>query len=117
MRKILLSSVLLLSAMMSYAHHTPAHIEEQVKGLMPVKTALKQIDHTPVILKGYIVESKGKGTYLFKDSSGKILVNIKDNLLNGKTIDKNKAVTLVGELSVDKSYQPRRVSVNVVAVK
>ncbi|MBQ7585506.1 MAG: YgiW/YdeI family stress tolerance OB fold protein [Desulfovibrionaceae bacterium] len=64
-------------------------------------------DETPVVLTGYIISRAGGDHehYLFRDSSGEIVVDIDDKLFMGRTVTPTTKVRLYGE--VDKEMLER----------
>ena len=64
-------------------------------------------DDTPVVLIGHIVSRAGGDHehYLFRDSTGEIVVDIDDKLFMGRTVTPQTTVRLYGE--VDKELMER----------
>lgn len=84
--------------------------------LTTVKTALTLKDDTKISVKGYIVKANGDEKYQFRDATGTIVVEIDDDLWQGKPIHAKTAVTLMGEVDVD--YKPnKQVSIDVDRVQ
>ena len=80
-----------------------------------VKEALTLRDDTKVQLKGYIVKAIGDEKYEFKDNTGRIMVDIDDDLWYGRTLSAKTPVTIIGEVDID--YKPmKRVEIDVDAV-
>lgn len=71
-----------------------------------VKAALNAKDDTKVKLTGTIVKYLDDETYVFRDSTGTINVEIDDDLWNGKPIHSTTKITLIGE--VDVNHKPNR---------
>ena len=59
-------------------------------------------DKAPAILRGNIVSFLGGDRYLFRDSSGDIMIKIKHDRWWGQTVGPNDIVELGGELKRDK---------------
>ncbi len=76
-------------------------------GVTTVAQAKSARDDTPVVLTGHIV-SRAAGDhehYLFRDSTGEIVVDIDDELFLGRTVTPETTVRLYGE--VDKELMER----------
>lgn len=63
-----------------------------------VKQALEMKDDTPVLLKGNIEQSLGDEKYLFKDSTGTIIVEIDKKRWKGQEITPADTVEISGEV-------------------
>ncbi|MDR2518785.1 MAG: NirD/YgiW/YdeI family stress tolerance protein [Spirochaetaceae bacterium] len=63
--------------------------------------AKKLRDHTPVVLRGNILRFLGDEKYLFQDASGKIVIEIDDNIWNGLEVHSTDTVEIVGEIDKD----------------
>ena len=69
--------------------------------ITPVSKALKMKDDTHATLKGNIVKQVGHEKYLFKDSTGEIVVEIDDDDWGGVTVGPQDTVELIGEIDKD----------------
>ena len=58
-------------------------------------------DDSPVIVRGYLVEQNGENSYLFRDNSGTINLEIEEDDWNGQTFVPTDFVEVWGE--VDKN--------------
>lgn len=58
-------------------------------------------DDSKVLIKGQLVKSLGDEKYEFKDSTGTMIVDIDNDKWNGKAVNANTRVTLLGEIDVD----------------
>ncbi|MBQ7609223.1 MAG: NirD/YgiW/YdeI family stress tolerance protein [Desulfovibrionaceae bacterium] len=76
-------------------------------GVTTVAQAKKAWDDTPVVLTGHIVSRAGGDHehYIFRDSTGEIVVDIDDKLFYGRTVTPQTTVRLYGE--VDKEMMER----------
>lgn len=76
-------------------------------GVTTVAQAKSARDDTPVVLTGHIVSRAGGDHehYLFRDSTGEIVVDIDDELFLGRTVTPETTVRLYGE--VDKELMER----------
>ncbi len=76
-------------------------------GVTTVAQAKSAWDDTPVVLTGHIVSRAGgdHDHYLFRDSTGEIMVEIDDELFMGRTVTPQTTVRLYGE--VDKELVGR----------
>lgn len=90
------------------AHHTPEHTAQQSRELAKdVKTAKKRADGAPVELKGALIKKIGDEKYIFKDRTGTITVEIDDDLIQGRKVNKKQIVTLIGEVDIEEDDQHR----------
>lgn len=79
--------------------------------------ALKAGDDTPCVLEGRIkarIQGR-KNRYLFEDSSGRIIVEIKKKIFGNMTITPENIVRLEGEVEADDKY-PNEVEVDYIFV-
>jgi len=74
-----------------------------------VKHALKLQDDTPVVLDGTIIKQLDEEHFLFQDRTGKIVVEIDDDLLEKRPLKPHQKVRLFGE--VDKELHKTTVEV------
>ena len=65
---------------------------------MTVKQALSMRDDSVVVLTGKIVSSLGDEKYLFKDSTGEVMIEIDDEDWHGVTVTPENTIEIVGEL-------------------
>lgn len=64
-----------------------------------VAKALKAKDDTPCVLEGYIVSSgPERERYIFKDSTGQMVIELDDDLFTGRTVTPSNLVRLYGEV-------------------
>ena len=107
MKKVLLSSVLVLSLFGAGFQDakTPANQENyggftgpQAQGANTVAGALKASDDTMVTLKGNIIRQVAHEKYEFKDSTGVIIVEIDDDKWYGLSVGPNDVVEIYGEV-------------------
>ena len=82
--------------------------------ITPVKNIAAMNDDTPVILRGTIVKSLGMDLYLFRDDTGVIQVEVRDNIWPEKKITPNDIVELHGE--TDKGLNSVKVEIDLVIV-
>ena len=69
---------------------------------VPVSQVYSYPDKAPAILRGNIVQFLGGDLYLFRDTSGDIIIKIKQDRWWGVTVGPNDLVELGGELKRDK---------------
>lgn len=107
MKKVLLSSVLVLSLFGAGFQDakTPANqgnyggfTGPQAQGANTVAAALKAWDDTMVTLKGNIIRQIAHEKYEFKDSTGVIIVEIDDDKWYGLSVGPNDVVEIYGEV-------------------
>lgn len=115
MKKTLILTTLMaslaLATPIAMAHHTPEHTAQQSRELAKdVKTAKKRADGAPVELKGSLIKKIGDEKYIFKDRTGKITVEIDDDLMQGRKLDKKQVVTLIGEVDIEEDEQHRYIA-------
>lgn len=115
--KILLSSALVVSAGIALAN-TPVNQAAIAQAQATVKTvqqALTAKDDAQVELRGHVVKALGDEKYEFRDNTGTIVVEIDDELWQGRPIAANATVTLSGKVDVD--YKPtKRVEIDVKSI-
>ena len=69
-------------------------------------------DDTKAVLRGNIVRQVKHEKYLFKDSTGEIVVEIDDDDWGGVTVGPNDTVELIGE--IDKDFNKIEFDVDIV---
>ena len=69
---------------------------------VPVSQVYSYPDKAPAVLRGNIVQGLGGDLYLFRDSSGDIVIKIKHDRWWGLSVGPNDLVELGGELKRDK---------------
>ncbi|MBQ7450433.1 YgiW/YdeI family stress tolerance OB fold protein [bacterium] len=102
MKKLLISLILMLFAGLSagYAYEIGG-FQDNNSTILTVSEALKVKDDTYVTLKGNIIRRISNEKYMFKDSTGSIVVKIKDYKWMGQTVDANDTVEISGEIDKD----------------
>ena len=122
MKKVLLSSVLVLSLFGAGFQDakTPANQENyggftgpQAQGANTVAGALKASDDTMVTLKGNIIRQVAHEKYEFKDSTGVMIVEIDDDKWNGLSVGPNDVVEIYGEVDSE-IYRKNEVDVKFI---
>ena len=122
MKKVLLSSVLVLSLFGAGFQDakTPANQENyggftgpQAQGANTVAGALKARDDTMVTLKGNIIRQVAHKKYEFKDSTGVMIVEIDDDKWNGLSVGPNDVVEIYGEVDSE-IYRKNEVDVKFI---
>ncbi|MCI7363016.1 MAG: NirD/YgiW/YdeI family stress tolerance protein [Campylobacter sp.] len=122
MKKVLLSSVLVLSLFGAGFQDakTPANQENyggftgpQAQGANTVAGALKARDDTMVTLKGNIIRQVAHEKYEFKDSTGVMIVEIDDDKWNGLSVGPNDVVEIYGEVDSE-IYRKNEVDVKFI---
>lgn len=102
-----LSLIVVLVAGVAHAgdhHKAPAGGGFQGPGadLTTVQSALNMKDDANVRLVGHIEKSLGDEKYMFKDNTGEIIVEIDNDLWQGRTVTPNDSIEINGE--VDKEW-------------
>ena len=122
MKKVLLSSVLVLSLFGAGFQDakTPANQENyggftgpQAQDANTVAGALKARDDTMVTLKGNIIRQVAHEKYEFKDSTGVIIVEIDDDKWYGLSVGPNDVVEIYGEVDSE-IYRKNEVDVKFI---
>ena len=80
-----------------------------------VQGALKAADETPVVLTGNITQALGNETYMFKDATGEIRLEIDSEDWRQQTVSPKDTVTIYGE--VDNEWTHRKIDVDVIQKK
>ena len=77
-----------------------------------VRQAALLPDKNQVLLKGNIVHSIGKDRYFFRDATGDIIIEVKQNIWSGLTVCPSDEVEIFGQLKRDrKNWQMLHVEV------
>ena len=122
MKKVLLSSVLVLSLFGAGFQDakTPANQQNyggftgpHAQGANTVAGALKASDDTMVTLKGNIIRQVAHEKYEFKDSTGVMIVEIDDDKWNGLSVGPNDVVEIYGEVDSE-IYRKNEVDVKFI---
>lgn len=114
--KILLGTTFVVSAGVAVANMPVNHAAVAPTAVKTVKQALTAKDDTQVELRGHVVKSLGDEKYEFRDNTGTIIVEIDNELWQGRPIAANTTVTLLGEVDVD--YKPsKRVEIDVKSIR
>ena len=126
MKKVLLSSVLVLSLFGAGFQDakTPVNQENyggnyggftgpQAQGANTVAGALKAWDDTMVTLKGNIIHQVAHEKYEFKDNTGVMIVEIDDDKWNGLSVGPNDVVEIYGEVDSE-IYRKNEVDVKFI---
>ena len=105
-----LSLIVLFTAGIAQAeHHHKAPMGGGFKGpgieVTTIQNALNMKDDTNVRLIGTIVQSLGDEKYMFKDSTGEIVVEIDNDLWQGRTITPKDTIEISGD--VDKEWNEK----------
>lgn len=74
---------------------------------MTVKQALDMRDDSIVVLTGKIVNSLGDEKYLFRDSTGDVIIEIDDEDWHGVTVSPENTIEIVGELDKEFFDKPK----------
>lgn len=116
----LLSKTALITSLVGVSTFALANTAINQMALTPTTTSVKHAltlkDDSKVQLKGYVVKAVGDEKYQFRDKTGTIIVDIDDELWQGKPINATTLVTLIGEVDID--YRPaKRIEVDVDAVQ
>jgi len=100
-KKWLLLSLIIFSALISAEEVMPmrqTYVGVAGEYRLTVKQALTARDDTLVLLKGYIISSKGDDEYWFADATGRIEIEIDDHLFMETPVSSYMSVTIVGEI-------------------
>lgn len=99
-----------------YARNLGGGFEGPGLKVSSVAEALKLADETPVVLEGSIVKSLGHEKYLFKDSSGSVVIEIDNDDWNGITVKPENIIEIKGE--VDKEiFKDTKIDVDSISLK
>ena len=103
---ILSLSVLLVTSVAQAGHHHKATAGGGFQGpgaeLTTVQATLNMKDDANVRLVGHIEKSLGDEKYMFKDNTGEIIVEIDNDLWQGRTVTPNDSIEINGD--VDKEW-------------
>ncbi len=111
MKKIFLSLILMLfmGAGVGFAYEMGG-FQENNSTILTVSEAVRLRDDSYVTLRGNIIKRISNEKYMFKDSTGTIVVKIKDYKWMGQKIDANDEVEISGE--IDKDFASVKLEVN-----
>ena len=111
MKKLLVSLMLILftGAGAVFAYETGG-FQENNSTILTVSEAMRLRDDSFVTLKGNIVKRISNEKYMFKDSTGTMVVKIKDYKWMGQKVGANDTVEISGE--IDKDFTSVKMNVN-----
>ncbi len=69
--------------------------------MMTVEDIQRQGDDTRIVAQGYIVQNAGNGVFVFQDATGKIMLDVDDDIWNNMFVTPDDMVTIYGELDRD----------------
>ena len=78
--------------------------------IISVSQARQLRDDTPVRLQGKIERFLGDEKYLFYDATGKITIEIDDDIWKGLVVDENDLIEIIGE--IDKNLMKTEIDVD-----
>ncbi len=128
MKKITLAALIVLCSTSAFAQKggfldpvTPQGQQQTQGGFSGPTTSLSTVkdvntmrDDTWVMLEGYIDQRTGNDSYIFRDSTGTLKVDIDDKHWNGQTVTPKDKVRIEGE--VDKDWNSVEVDVKNVTI-
>ena len=79
------------------------------KRIVSVAEVMQLKDDTKVVMRGWIVERAGRESYYFEDATGRVLLDIDDDVWVGISVTPDDEVEIYGE--VDRDF--RRIEVEV----
>ncbi|EHU4958154.1 NirD/YgiW/YdeI family stress tolerance protein [Vibrio parahaemolyticus] len=97
MKKMILASMVALLSSSAFA----AFNGPEISVINTVKDAQNATEDSAVMLSGHIIQSLGNETYLFKDSTGEIEVEIDNEEWMGLDVTPNDKVAIRGEIEVE----------------
>lgn len=117
-KSLILSATLMaltLTAVPSHAQTVVnAHVHNKTTAaITTAKAANRAKDGAKVSLKGTIVKPLGNERYQFKDNTGRIVVDIDDDLWQERVLDDATTVEIFGEVDVDYKHGKRLVEIDV----
>lgn len=124
MKKLFIATLLVATTAIAHAQFTgeTEHSKEDVKLISPfvissVSDVRQMPDDTYVTVQGNIVQQQGhdKEKYLFRDTTGEIIVEIDRKLWKGQQVAPETEVKILGEL--DQSRNPERVKIDAVYIE
>ncbi|MDO4430267.1 MAG: NirD/YgiW/YdeI family stress tolerance protein [Lonepinella koalarum] len=84
-------------------------------GITTVQQALKGADNAPVVLQGNIIKRlKDDDEFLFRDSTGEIVIEVEDEAWNGQEIGPSDKITIEGKVD---THTTRKSSIDVHYIK
>jgi uncharacterized protein (TIGR00156 family) len=103
--------IILLFSAITFAGFKGPGSDIQISNVQNVKT---MNDDTEVILEGFLLKKISKEHYLFKDSTGKIEVEIDDKDFRGIVVTPNDKIRIKGE--VDKDFNKISIDVDYLEI-
>ncbi len=85
-----------------FAQFTGENTHQNGSKAISIEKALTLNDDAPATLRGNIVKQISKDKYLFRDSTGEIVVEIDKDEWGGVTVGPSDTVELTGEIDRDK---------------
>lgn len=106
---VMLSLSVLFFSSAIWADDAPSFVSVQ---LVTVQQSKQMADETWVKLRGHVVKALGDEKYQFRDKTGVMVVEIDDDLWQGRAVTAAMQLTLIGELDVSrKSKKPTKLEV------
>lgn len=106
MKKLMTVATLLAISTSSFAGYQGNNTQggytgSNVAAVTTVAKAKKAYDNTPVSISGYIVKQIDEDTFIFKDSTGQIQIDVDDDAWNGLNVGAKTKVRIYGEVDKD----------------
>lgn len=114
--KKLIGLAVSLIFMMNFAYgefHNPNKKQGGKQNMDTVKAAKKASDDSNVTLEGNIIKKVKDETYLFRDKTGEIQVEIDEEIWQGREVTPSKKVKIKGEVDKDNN-QPTKIDVKLL---
>lgn len=123
MKKLIAISTLLVLSSTAFAGFTGDRMHNggfkdgnvNTGNITTVQQALKGSDNATVVLQGNIIKRlKDEDEFLFRDSTGEIVIEVEDEAWNGQDVSPSDKITIEGKVDTHKT---RKSSVDVYHIK
>ncbi|QBQ64381.1 NirD/YgiW/YdeI family stress tolerance protein [Actinobacillus indolicus] len=106
MKKLMTVATLLTLSTSAFAGYQGNNTQSGYTGgnvatVTTVAKAKRAYDNTPASISGYIVKQIDEDTFIFKDSTGQIQIDVDDDAWNGLNVSAKNKVRIYGEVDKD----------------
>lgn len=102
MKKLMVLTTILTLSTSAFANYQGNNTQgSNVAKVTTVAKAKRAYDNTPASISGYIVKQIDEDTFIFKDSTGQIQIDVDDEVWAGLNINAKNKVRIYGEVDKD----------------
>jgi uncharacterized protein (TIGR00156 family) len=115
---LVLTSGLLLLASLAFGQYKGPGTKIRLYTVVEIKNAASKLDRSDITVKvkGNIIRQIDHDTYVLRDDSGSVQVQIDKILFQDKSIDEHTQVILIGEVDYD-LLEPLEIEVNEILLE